>query len=142
MPSLDPALRWPRRLGLALAGCGIAMLPWLVILAVTLPATTVAPHWPVAWVGLDALEALGLVATGGLLRRRDPRCCLAATATAMLLVTDAWLDVTTAAPGSGLVTAIAMAAGAELPMAALCMTLAIRTVALVDRTPASQRGDL
>lgn len=142
MPSLDPTLRWPRRLGLALTGCGIAMLPWLVILAVTLPAAAVAPHWLIAWVGLDALEALGLIATGGLLRRGDPRCCLAATATAMLLVTDAWLDITTAAPGSSLVTAIAMAAGAELPMAALCMTLAIRTVALVDRTPASQRGDL
>jgi hypothetical protein len=119
---------WPGWLGRALIGGGIALLPWLVVLATSLPATTRVSHWSTAWVGLDAFEALGLVATGWLLRRGDLGCCLAAAATAVLLVVDAWFDMTTAAPGSGLATATAMAACAELPMAALCAVLAIRSL--------------
>jgi hypothetical protein len=129
----------PRWLGPALAGCGIAMLPWLVILATSLPASTRAWHWSAAWVGLDGLEALGLMITGWLLRRADRRRCLAATATAVLLTVDAWFDVTTAAPGHDLATAIVMAACGELPMAALCAVLAARTLPRPAQLPAPQR---
>ncbi|MFF4017652.1 hypothetical protein [Streptomyces sp. NPDC001843] len=115
------ATRWP---GIALIGCGLAMLPWLLVLAAALPATPSVPHWSAAWVGLDALEALGLTVTGVLLLRRDPRHPLAAAATAALLIVDAWFDIVTSAPGAELAGAIAMAAGAELPMAALCVVLA------------------
>ncbi|MFJ9904462.1 hypothetical protein ACIRVK_16465 [Streptomyces sp. NPDC101152] len=115
-----------RHLGLALVGCGAAMVPWLVVLARTLPDTAQVRHWSTAWVGLDALEALGLTVTGRLLLCRDPRHGLTATATAALLVVDAWFDVTTAAPGPELTAAVAMALGVELPMAALCTTLAVR----------------
>jgi hypothetical protein len=117
-----------RHLGLAFVGCGVAMVPWLVVLAKTLPDTAQVRHWSAAWVGLDALEALGLAATGRLLLRRDPRFCLTATATAALLVVDAWFDVTTSAPGPELTTAVSMALGAELPMAALCTALAVRAL--------------
>ncbi|MFF4733896.1 hypothetical protein ACFY3M_53865 [Streptomyces mirabilis] len=41
--------------------------------------------------------------------RLDPRRCLTATATAALLVVDAWFDVTTSQPGPELATAVAMA---------------------------------
>ena len=44
----------------------------------------------------------------------------------MLLVVDAWFDISTA--GSGLTEAVAMAACAELPMAALCSVVAYRAV--------------
>ncbi|MER7689684.1 hypothetical protein [Streptomyces sp. NPDC097610] len=47
---------------------------------------------------------------------RDPRRCLTATATAALLVVDAWFDVTTSQPGPELATAVVMAVCAELPM--------------------------
>lgn len=117
-----------RLLGLGLLGCGAGMVPWLFVLAVTLPATTRAPHWSMAWVGLDSLEAVGLAVTGWLVRRGDPRRCLAATATAMLLVVDAWFDVTTAGSGGALAEAVAMAVGAELPMAVLCAALAYRSL--------------
>lgn len=91
-------------------------------------ATATAAHWPVAWVGLDALEALGLIATGFLAARGDRRHALAAAATATLLVVDAWFDTTTAAPGGDFATAVAMALGAELPLAALCGRLALRAL--------------
>lgn len=117
-----------RRAGWLLVACGLALLPWLYVLATGLPATATAAHWPVAWVGLDALEALGLIATGLLAARGDRRHALAAAATATLLVVDAWFDTTTAAPGGDFATAVAMALGAELPLATLCGRLALRTL--------------
>ena len=121
--------RWPRRLGTGLLVCGGGMVPWLFVLAVTLPASTRASHWSIAWVGLDALEAIGLAITGWLVRRSDPRRCLTATATATLLIVDAWFDVCTAGSGAALTEAVVMAIGAEVPMAALCAMVACRTLA-------------
>ncbi|HEV3174004.1 MAG TPA: hypothetical protein VGZ32_26885 [Actinocrinis sp.] len=118
--------RWTRWIGIGLTGAGLAMVPWLGVLATGLPASYHAGNWNAAWVGLDALEALGLFATGTLLRRRDPRAALTAAATSALLCVDAWFDVLTSAPADR-VTAIVMAAGAELPITALCAVLAVRT---------------
>jgi hypothetical protein len=123
-PALTPrARRW---LALGLAGAGLGMIPWLVYLAVSLPASPVAWHWPAAWAGLDAMEAAGLLSTGILLLRRDPRACLTAAGTAALLLADAWFDVTTAPPGAGALTSLLMALLAELPAAALCTAIAVR----------------
>lgn len=113
---------------MALVGAGIGMAPWLFVLAAGLPSTTVASHWSTAWVGLDGAEALGLITTGTLLSLKDPRRCLAAAATATLLVADAWFDVTTAAPGSDRETAAAMAACPEIPLSILCAVLALRAL--------------
>jgi hypothetical protein len=109
------------------------MVPWLTYLAIALPARASVTHWSAAWVGLDIMEAVGLAATGWLVRRGDPRRCLAAAATAMLLLADAWFDISTA--GSGLTQAVAMAACAELPMAALCSVVAYRAVHEIGRPP-------
>lgn len=124
----EPGACWLRRVGYGLIGCGLALLPWLFVLATGLPATATAGHWSLAWVGLDTLEALGLITTGLLAVRRDHRYALAATATAALLLVDAWFDTTTAAPGGELVSALAMAVGAELPLAVLCTVLAVRAL--------------
>jgi hypothetical protein len=109
-----------------LVACGLALLPWLAVLATTLPATAEAPHWQAAWVGLDALEAACLLTTGTLAARGDPRHALAAAATAALLVVDAWFDTTTAPAGGELAAAVAMAVLVELPLATLCARLALR----------------
>ncbi|MDC2961460.1 hypothetical protein PO587_44285 [Streptomyces gilvifuscus] len=120
--------RGMRRAGWLLVACGLVLLPWLCVLATGLPATATAAHWPVAWAGLDALEALALIATGLLAARGDRRHALAAAATATLLAVDAWFDTTTAAPGGDFATAVAMALGAELPLATLCGRLALRAL--------------
>ncbi|MFI0740900.1 hypothetical protein ACH4PU_22855 [Streptomyces sp. NPDC021100] len=126
-PPTAPAPRpRPRLLGYALAACGIALLPWLFVLATSLPSETTAAKWSAAWVGLDALEALALITTGVLAVRRHALHTLTAAVAATLLVADAWFDVMTAAPGADLASALVMAAAAELPLAAVCAVAAAR----------------
>ncbi|MEU1078097.1 MULTISPECIES: hypothetical protein [unclassified Streptomyces] len=114
------------RLATLLTGAGVVLVPWMVVLARTLPPTVEVSNWPLAWIGLDAGLAVGLAGTGVLLRRGDPRAQAAAAATGALLVMDAWFDVTTSAPGPQLATAVALAACVELPLAAACAVVAIR----------------
>jgi hypothetical protein len=114
-------------LGCGFAVAGLSMVPWLVFLADTLPRVAQAAHWPAAWVGLDGLEAIGLLTTGLALIRRSSWVCLPAAITATLLVVDAWFDITTSASGSAVTTAVAMAVFSELPAAVLCAVLAVRT---------------
>lgn len=118
--------RTRRRIGSVLVACGLALLPWLVMLATGFPAIVGTAQESLTWVGLDSLEAVGLVTTGLLVLRREPRSILAASATTVLLLADAWFDTTTAASSGDFVSALAMAVGAELPLAALCAVLTIR----------------
>jgi phosphoribosylamine--glycine ligase len=138
----SPTARWSRLLTQAagprpgalatlMVGAGLCLLPWLAYLAVSLPASPHAAHWPAVWAGLDALEAAGLISTGLLLRRGDSRYCLTAVATAAFLLTDAWFDVLTAPPGAGQRESMVLALAAELPVAAGCAALAVRGVRLL-----------
>jgi DNA-binding PadR family transcriptional regulator len=102
------------------------MIPWVFILACSLPPAIRAAHWSTAWAGLDALEAAGLMTTGAALIGRCSWLRLPAAVTSTLLVVDAWFDITTSAPGHAATVAIAMAVFPELPIAGLCAVLAIR----------------
>ena len=102
------------------------MFPWLVVLAMSLPGSARAAHWSVAWVGLDAMEGVGLLVTGWLLIRRDERYSQTAAITATLVLVDAWFDVTTAS-GPAVITAVVMAVCVEIPAALLCATVAVRS---------------
>ncbi|WP_241826810.1 hypothetical protein [Streptomyces graminilatus] len=117
--------RW-YRMEHVLVACGLALLPWLVVLANSLPAAAVAPNWRTVWIGLDAAEAVALIATGLLAVRGHRLHPLTATTAATLLTVDAWFDTMTAAPGVDQVSAAAMALGAELPLAVVCVVLATR----------------
>jgi hypothetical protein len=130
----------PAWLGRGLVVAGAGMFPWLLVLTLTLPASPRAAHWPIAWVGLDGMEALGLLATGVALIRRHSWLCLAAAVTATLLVVDAWFDVITSAPGSATAVAIAMAACLELPTAILCAVLAVRSLSWTSSESSEQPG--
>ncbi|GAA3218055.1 hypothetical protein ACFO1B_28595 [Dactylosporangium siamense] len=126
-----PGGRRPSALGAAFVLAGLAMIPWVFYLSVTLPASARDAHWSLAWVGLDGCEAVALFATGWFLLRRDNRCVLIAVGSAVLLLVDAWFDVTSAATGPDLATAIVMAVFAEIPIALVCAVLAARVL----RTP-------
>ena len=123
--ALGRARRWCRMEYVPVA-CGLALLPWLVVLADSLPTAAVASNWRTVWIGLDAAEAVALITTGLLAVRGHRLHTLAATAAATLLVVDAWFDTMTAAPGADQVSAAAMALGAELPLAVVCVVLAAR----------------
>ncbi|OKI04753.1 hypothetical protein A6A06_08440 [Streptomyces sp. CB02923] len=107
--------------GRVLTGAGLALLPWMGYLAGTLP-----PAEAVAWVALDAVEAACLLIAGTRLVNGRHGHRGAAAAAAVLLLADACADVATAGPGSELVGALAMAVGAELPLAMVCVALAAR----------------
>jgi hypothetical protein len=85
----------------------------MVYLAVSLPPSTRAWHWSAAWIGLDAMEAAGLLATGLLALRHDVKCCVAALPTAGVLLADASLDVATAPPGPSELASVVLAIGAD-----------------------------
>uniref|UniRef100_UPI000AD60E15 hypothetical protein n=1 Tax=Actinomadura kijaniata TaxID=46161 RepID=UPI000AD60E15 len=117
-----------------LAGGGLALVPWTFALAARLPSTAQVSNWSAAWVGLDVMLAAGLLGTGALVLRRDARYGLTAAATGALLVMDAWFDVLTSASGSERAVAAALAAGVELPLAALCGILAARALSM-EKSP-------
>jgi hypothetical protein len=122
--------RWARWVALAVGGF---LLPWCVVLAMTLPHTAHAQNWSLAWVGLDAAEAIAALATAVLLARGDARASLTAAAGGVLLTIDAWFDVCTSAPGLDRALALAEASCAELPLATAAFWLALT---LTRRVPA------
>jgi hypothetical protein len=122
MPRPRTALLRHGRLVALAVGC--FLLPWCVLLFLTLPATAHAEHWSLAWTGLDGAEAIAALATAALLTRSDPRAGLTAAAGGALLLTDAWFDVCTSAPGLDQCLAVAEAAFVELPLAAAAFWLA------------------
>jgi hypothetical protein len=121
-PGQSRLLRRARLVALAVGGF---LLPWCVLLSMVLPATAQAQHWSLAWTGLDAAEALAALATAALLAHGDRRAALTAVAGAALLLTDAWFDVCTSAPGLDHALAVAEAACAEVPLALAACWLAL-----------------
>ncbi|MET9451007.1 hypothetical protein [Streptomyces cinerochromogenes] len=107
-----------------LGAAAVLLVPWMAVLAVTLPGSTRVHHWSLAWIGLDVLLAAGCATTAVLGLRGDPRSRLTASATASVAVLDAWFDITTAHPGTALLQALACAV-AEGAVAGACVALAL-----------------
>jgi hypothetical protein len=125
-PPAGPSPRLLRRARLAALAVGGFLVPWCVVLAATLPRTAQAHHWSLAWTGLDGAEAVAALATAALLARNDSRACLTAAAGGALLLTDAWFDACTSAPGLEHTMAVTEAVLVELPLAAAAGWLAAR----------------
>lgn len=116
------------RVGLMIGG-SIAMIPWLGYLSVTLPENYVAHNWPITWVGFDLLLVAFMLATAVLGYLRRQLLMLSAFTSGVLLICDAWFDLTTAGPKDlwlSLVTALLI----ELPLAIFMITGAQRIVRL------------
>lgn len=118
----------------------VALLPWVVWLAWTLPARNVASHYRLAWVGFDLLLTGALARTAYLAWRRSPFVVNVASATAALLVVDAWFDVTTSPGGDDLLVSVVLAILVELPLALLSLVLAARAQIEIARTGAVRRS--
>lgn len=109
-----------------LAACALLLVPWVVVLAATLPAHTVARNWAVAWSGFDILLAVMLAGTAWFQHTGDPRTGALAGASAAMLLVDAWFDTSTSALGADLAMAWFSAVFVELPLAFVCARIALR----------------
>ena len=119
-------VRWA---GPAFALFSLILLPWIAYLAYSLPSRQVSADYDVAWAGFDVMLLAG---TGYFALRRSRYLATAAAAAATLLVVDAWFDVMTTLPGQRL-EPVALAAGVELPLAAVCVWLSLHTQQLAER---------
>ena len=122
-------VRWT---GPAFALFSLILLPWIAYLAHSLPSRQVSADYDIAWTGFDAILLAALAGTGYFALRRSRYLATAAAAAATLLVVDAWFDVMTTLPGQRL-EPLALAAGVELPLAAVCAWLSLHTQQLAER---------
>lgn len=117
-----------------LTAAGVAELGWLVVLGLRMQDADVGEL--VGWLGLDFVQAIGLITTGLLLRAGDRRAVLTAVATAALLLADGWLD--TAISGASPEALVDLAL--EVPLAAFCL-LVIRHVQAMPSGARVMRSD-
>ncbi len=113
---------------LVFAAFALGLVPWSATLVVALPSEHVARHWDVAWAGFDIGLAAALGSTAFAALRAAPWLQGAAAAAATMLVCDSWFDVLTSSPGLELWLAVAEAALVELPLAGICLWVAVHTV--------------
>ncbi len=96
--------------------CALGLVPWTVLLAMTLPSVYEVRQWRVTWVGFDALLMVAMAATALLGWLRHRAVIVSATATAVLIC-DAWFDVSLAFGTAGVWLSAVLAACVELPLA-------------------------
>lgn len=119
----------------------VAIVPWTVYLAVTLPKHYSAHFYWFGWTGFDVALVVALVITGRALRHGDVSVHRYASVVATMLVVDAWFNVLNANTRADRLAAVAMAALVELPLAFVCWRIARREVAAVLLVPAQDESD-
>lgn len=140
-PVLTPAAARQRRWFLRLLiGACLLLIPWIGLLAITLPPQYQAGHWQAAWIGLDLALLTGLALTAWAAWRRRQIVILLATITATLLTCDAWFDLATASTPVDLTVSAASAVFAELPLASALFLLTHRLLHLTIRTVRAATG--
>jgi hypothetical protein len=143
--NIDPlpaTMRSPgrRRLVLAIGGVGaLFLLPWLVFLSATLPATSSGGAWRAVWVGFDVALVVAFVATVLTVWLRRQVAVIALVVTSTLLICDVWFDVCLSWGTADHWGSIA-AAIVELPVAILLATSAARLMRRSFTVIAQLRG--
>lgn len=122
---VDPGRPVPGWVGPVFIVLAALTLPWVGYLWLRLPSRDLSAHYRVAWVGFDLMIAIALARTGWTAWRGRDHVELPAVASATLLVVDAWFDVTTASTRAGAGAALLTAAFVELPLAAVCVWIAM-----------------
>jgi hypothetical protein len=142
LPSLSAAEHRRRRLVLMLTVASAVLIPWIVLLALTLPRHYVAGHWRLTWVGFDITLLAALAATAWFAWRRRQAVVITAFITATLLACDAWFDITTASGQKDTLEAIGSAVLIELPLAALLFWVAYHLLRAAVRRACGLDGHL
>ncbi|MFZ1162432.1 hypothetical protein [Mycobacterium sp.] len=126
-----PAIaRRMRRTRLTLMTVGtIALIPWVIYLAFSLPDNYVAHNWPATWIGFDCVLITFMIATAVLGWLRRELVILPAFTTGVLLICDAWFDIMTAGPGQFWMS-VSAAALLNVPVGAIMIAGAVRIVRL------------
>ena len=126
------AYRMRRHRVLLVAFSAAVLVPWTAYLGVSLPDRYVARNWTLTWVGFDVVLMIMFAATAllGLLRRQ--LVVLAAFTSGILLLCDAWFDITTA-HGNDRLVSITTAVLAEVPIAILLISSALRLIRITVR---------
>ncbi len=122
----------PWWVGPSFAVLAIGTVPWVIFLAITLPRHATFRHYRGVWVGFDIGLIFVLALTGYLATKRRPSVALAATAAATMLLVDAWFDVGTTPRGGGLILALVLAFFVELPLAGVCLWIALHAEQVVE----------
>lgn len=138
---IRPTPRWVVPL---FTGLGLALVPWTLYLAITLPRRATLDSYDAPWVGFDIGLAGLILLTAVLAHRRHRHVNLAAVAVTTMLVADAWFDVMTTPGGAagGVAVALVTAFAIELPLAGLSLWIALTAGERIGaKTPVSSRGD-
>jgi len=138
--SFDGVRRRARRMAWLFVAAAVLLIPWTVYLAVTLPKRDIDTHYRGAWVGFDLLLVGAIVLTAYYAFKVDTRVQLPATATATLLLVDAWFDVMTAGGRKATASALLMAVCVEIPAALFSLWLARRVNHNADRMALAAHG--
>ena len=142
LPSLSAGAERRRRFVVLLTVASAGLVPWIVLLAFTLPHHYLAGHWTVTWVGFDIVLLSGLSLTAWLAWRRRQAVIIAAITTGTLLTCDAWFDITTASGRADTITAIVSALVLELPLAGLLFAVAYHLLRVIVRRAQAADGVL
>jgi hypothetical protein len=126
----EPSRAARRRFLVVVVAACVAMVPWTVVLAVTLPRHYLASHWRLAWVGLDTATVVFLAWTAWMAHRQRQALVVSAIVTATLLSVDAWFDVVTATGNADRLASLATAVFGEIPLAVLLFVVASRVLRL------------
>ena len=108
----------------------LVMIPWSAWLAWSLPERSLAVNYDLAWAGFDVLLTLVLAAVAVSAWRGGRWLPPLASATAALLVVDAWFDVVTSHGRGERWEALLRAAIIELPLAVACIWLTMHSQAI------------
>jgi hypothetical protein len=140
VPAVVSTWRWSaNRIAVIYLVLALLLLPWMVVLAITLPDRQISLHYRLAWVGFDIMLMVTLSRTAWLAWRRSPYLVIVASMAATLLMVDAWFDITTAGSERDRYLAIATAVLVELPLAGFSMRLARRAQQMIASGMARSR---
>ena len=105
-------------------GGAVLLIPWIAELATTLPDQHSAHQWRLAWSGFDVALTIVFAVTAFVGWRRRQITITALTVLGVLLLCDAWFDLTLSWGTSEQTASILTALFAEIPVAILAFLLA------------------